>query len=126
MSVTPVDFDLATTSHEAYLAARVRAVELSPGLATSLVSELRAKLVDARLVKLLLELELAHSLTDAEIFEVMKRFTPLMSSIRIAFVNRDARHHPSMEFGVQVSREFGEDYHYFTNTAEATAWLTSP
>jgi len=124
MSVIATDFDLATQVSESHVYARVRTIELTPEVTTIFLREVRNVMVDSRTMRLLLEFELAHSLSEASAFEVMSRCFGLMSGARVAIVNSDARQHPSLSFCTQVSQEFGEDFGYFTDAGSAADWLS--
>jgi len=123
-SASPADFDLVTNVRDGHLEARVRAVSITPQIAERFLRDIRHKLVGERLGNLLLEFELAHAMTEAEVFEVMRTFSSMMPGLRIAVMNRDARHHSSLQFGIQVSQEFGQDYRYFTDATAAHRWLS--
>jgi len=124
LSAPSIDYDLVTDVRDDHLAARVRAIGISPQMAEGFLREIRQALAGERLGHLLLEFELAHALSDAEVFEVMRTFSSMMPGLKIAIVNRDARHHLSLQFGMQISQEFGQDYRYFTDAGAAQQWLT--
>lgn len=124
LSAAPIDYDLTTDVHNDHLAARVRAVGVSAQMAESFLREIRLALAGERLGHLLLEFELAHAMTDAEVFEVMRTFSSMMPGLKIAILSQDARHHLSLQFGTQISQEFGQDYRYFTDADAARRWLT--
>ena len=123
-STPPADFDLVTDVRGGHLAARVRAISITPDVTERFLREIRYKLVGERLGHLLLEFELAHAMTETEVFDVMRTFSSMMPGLRIAVVNADPRHHPSLQFGIRVSQEFGQDYRYFTEADAAHQWLT--
>ena len=119
-----MDFDLTWEAHPSYLRVRIRAVELGAHVTDRFLREAKDALIDTRLGHLLLEFELAHALSGADVFKVMQAFSPVMSGVRIAFVSQDSKQHPSLGFGVRVSQEFGQDYQYFKNIDAAQHWLT--
>ena len=123
--MTPAyDFDLETEVCRDYIAARVRSLEINPALTQRFLRDIRHVLTGERFGHLLLEFELAHAMTEAEVLEVMQTFFDVMPGLKIAVVNRDSKHHPSLSFGAMVSQEFGQDYRYFKNAEEARVWLT--
>jgi hypothetical protein len=124
-SVPPTDFDLATVVRKDYIAVRVRAIAIGTDIAERFLREIRLSLAQHRLGNALLEFEIAHTLTDKEVFDVMRTFSTVMPGLKIAVVNRDPRHHPSVEFGVHASQKFGQDLAYFTDPRVAEQWLTS-
>jgi hypothetical protein len=124
-SAPPVDFDLVTSVRDGHLAARVRAISITPDVTERFLREIRYQLVGERLGHLLLEFELAHAMTEAEVFDVMRTFSSVMPGLRIAVMNGDPRHHLSLQFGIRVSQEFGQDYRYFTDTDAAHQWLAA-
>jgi hypothetical protein len=124
-SVPSTDFDLATVVREDHIAVRVRAVAIGADIAERFLREIRLSLAQHRLGHVLLEFEIAHALTDKEVFDVMRTFSTVMPGLKIAVVNHDPRHHPSFEFGVHASQKFGQDLAYFTDSRVAERWLTS-
>jgi len=124
MSVIPMDFDLATEVRLGYVHARLRTVELTPDVTSRFLRQARNVMVDSRTMRLMIEFELAHALNETNAFEVMSRCFGVMSGARVAFVNTDARQHPSLSFCTQVSREFGQDFGYFTDSGSAVEWLS--
>src|SRR6476646_3331815 len=100
LASTSIDFDLSTEVHADYVAALIRVVSITPDVAKRFLDEIRQTLARERLGRLLLEFELAHAMTEAEVFEVIQTFSAVMPGLKIAVMNRDPRHHPSLEFGV--------------------------
>lgn len=123
--VTHTDFDLLTEIHSDHIEALVRGVSISPDIANRFLREIRQTLSGERLAHLLIEFELAHALTDSEVFEIMRTFSSVMPGVKVALLNRDPRHHPSLQFGVKISQELGEDYGYFTDADAARTWLNA-
>jgi len=124
MSTVPIDFDLATDLTDGQIHARIRTVELTPEVTMSFLREVRNIMIDSRTMRLMIEFELAHALSETSAFEVMSRCFGVMSGARVAFVNTDARQHPSLTFCTQVSQEFGEEFGYFTDSGTAVEWLS--
>ncbi|HEY2847279.1 MAG TPA: hypothetical protein VGI80_05625 [Pyrinomonadaceae bacterium] len=123
--MTPaIDFDLETEVRGEHIAARVRALEIGPELTRRFLREIRREIAGERFAHLLLEFEMAHAMSEDDIYQIMGTFAEMMPGLKIAVVNRDPRHHPSFAFGVRISQEFGEDYRYFTDVDQATRWLT--
>lgn len=124
--VTPISYDLTCEARDDHLYARVRSIEFTPHVASQFLRDARNALLDSRKAHLLLELELAHSLSDQDAFDLMETFSGLLSGLRVALVNRDSKHHQPFLLGVHLSRDAGEEYGYFTSPNEALQWLRSP
>ncbi|MFL6373486.1 MAG: hypothetical protein ACJ73D_02355 [Pyrinomonadaceae bacterium] len=123
LSAPAADFDLVMDVHKGHVSAMVRAISINPRVIESILQEIRQTLAGERLGHLLLEFELAHALGESEMFEIMQTFSSVMPGLKIAVMNRDSRQHSSLQFGVQVSQEFGQDYRYFTDAEAADKWL---
>jgi hypothetical protein len=122
---TPISYDLSCEAHEDHVSARVRSIALTPAIAAQFLRDARNSLLDSRKARLLLEVELAHSLSEQEAFDLMDSISGMLSGLRVALVNRDPRHHGSLLFGVDIAREAGQEYGYFTNPDDALGWLRS-
>ncbi|HTH51144.1 MAG TPA: hypothetical protein VL501_04380 [Pyrinomonadaceae bacterium] len=120
---TPIAYDLTCETRDDHVFARVRSISLTPDVATQFLRDARNKLIDSRQAHLLLEVEVAHALSDQEVFAFMDNFSGVLSGLRVALVNRDTKNHDNLQFGIRVSREAGEQYGYFTCPDEALNWL---
>lgn len=118
-----MEYDLVTRPTPDHLYARVRAVEITPEIAARLLRETKDALIDARSGRLLLECEIAHTLNESEAFTLVEQLRRIMPGLRIALVNRDARHFPSFRLSVGLAISSGEDHAFFADPAAAREWL---
>jgi hypothetical protein len=117
------EFDLVTDPRPGYLFARVRTVALTPEVALRLLGELRMALLNARRARLLLEYEVAFTLTEEEVLQFVNITMEVLSGMRIALVAADAKHAPSLSFGTAVANYSGHEHRFFTNATAAEEWL---
>lgn len=118
-----LEYDLTTEERADYLFARVHAVRMTSDVAKRALRETRNALMQAGTGRLLLEYELAHTLSDSETVAVMRDVLEIMPGMRIAFLDADSRHMDSLHLATSVGVQAGEEHHYFSDPRAAEKWL---
>lgn len=117
------EYDLNIEERDGIVHARVHAVKITADVAASLLPEVRAAVATARTGWLIFEYELAHRMTDEEMFDFLEKFVETFSGLRAAFVTTDPRHLPTQRFGVAIGVDAGQDLASFTDPSQARRWL---
>ena len=121
--LTTSEYDLTTVQRKRYVHAQVRAVKITPEISEPLLREIRSAVADARTGWLMFEYEIAHRLTENEIFCFLNEVIRTFPGVRIALVTSEPRHLSAQHLGVSIGLDAGQDYAAFTSAAQAERWL---
>jgi hypothetical protein len=123
MQISSVEYDLTNEARPDYLYSRLRTVAITPGLLDSVLVDIRKAYLESRIARLLVEIEIAHSLTEDETFEFVNGLLQSMSGMRIALVARDSRQRPALAVAQGIALGTGRDLRAFDNLAAGEKWL---
>ena len=120
---TNLEYDLKLESREGYLFAGVHTVELTTGIVGRLLRDIRKAVIDTRHGRLMLELDVGFTISEAESLQMIKELRQLLPGIIVAFVATDRKHDTALSIGTGFALFEGETYQYFPDPDTARSWL---